>query len=54
MNAQEKLSFICKCCEHSLEYKPRNKLAFWKMIRKILRDQTSSDLKNLRIPFFAG
>lgn len=48
MNAQEKLCHIRECCEHASEYKPRNKLAFWEMIRKILRDQTGYDLKEPR------
>lgn len=48
INAQEKLCFICKCCKHSLEYKPRNKLAFWEMIQKILQDQTRYNLKKPR------
>lgn len=48
MNAQEKLVLIRKCCAHAYDYKPRNKLAFWEMIRKILKDQTGYDLKEPR------
>lgn len=52
INAQKKLCLICKCCKHSSECKPRNKLAFWEIIRKILRDQTCYDLKKLRNTVF--
>ncbi len=45
MNAQEKLVLICKCCAYAYNYKPWNKLAFWEMIRKILKDQMGYDLK---------
>lgn len=45
MNTQEKLVLIRKYCEHLMEYKSRNKLAFWEMIRGILKDQTGYDLK---------
>lgn len=40
MNAQGKLVLIRECCAHAADYKPRNKLAFWEMIRGILKDQT--------------
>lgn len=52
MNAQENLCLICEYCEYSSEYKPWNKLVFWKMIRKILRDQTNYDLKEPRNTVF--
>ena len=48
MNAQEKLVFIREWYEHAAEYKPRNKLAFWKMIRGIHKEQTGYDLKEPR------
>lgn len=48
MTPQEKLYLIRECCEHAEEYKPRNKLAFWEMIRRLLREKTGYDFMELR------
>ena len=48
MTPQEKLYLIRECCEHAEEYKPRNKLAFWEMIRRLLREKTGYDLMEPR------
>ncbi len=48
INTQEKLCLTCECYEYSSEYKPRNKLAFWEMIWKILQDQIDYDFKKLK------
>lgn len=45
MNVQEKLVLICECYAHVYNDKSRNKLAFWEMIYRILKDQTGYDLK---------
>lgn len=49
MTPQEKLVLIRECCEHADKYKPRNKIAFWKMIRVLLKDQTGYDLLEPRV-----
>ncbi len=49
MTPQEKLFLIRECCAHSDEYKPRNKLAFWETIRKLLKEHTGYDLVEPRL-----
>lgn len=49
MNPQEKLVLIRESCEHANEYKPRNKTAFWDMIRALLKEQTVYDLQEPRV-----
>lgn len=44
MNPQEKFYLIRECCEHVEEYKPRNKLTFWRMIKRLLWEKTGYDL----------
>lgn len=48
MNAQEKLVLIRECCEHASEYRLNNKMAFWMMIRDLLKARTGYLLKEPR------
>lgn len=48
MNAQEKLALIRECCEHASEYRLNNKMAFWMLIRDLLKTRTGYLLKEPR------